>query len=58
MPSRPVLTPTYSDHTSMTSNEGKKAFNQLIGKSCEATHCVLTRKYGCVIFVIANYIFE
>ena len=29
MPSRPVLTPTYSDHTSMTSNEGKKAFRKI-----------------------------
>ena len=41
MPSRPVLTPTYSDHTSMTSNEGKKAFNQLINWEimCSDTLC-------------------
>ena len=30
MPSRPILTPTYSDHNSMTSNEGKPSSNNYI----------------------------
>ena len=32
MPSRPILTPTYSDHNSMTSNEGKPIFMLVYSK--------------------------